>query len=166
MRATLRGAVLTTTVLVVGLTAAPAMAAKDLQVSMATCAGVTVVGEGLPKSSQVLLLVRNLANGKTIGGKPTPVTSSADGAVQANVKLDLNGVRTVDVSVWTKSGETLQMAARDVANTSCGKLPMTGAPAGGGMALPLAGILLGLGAAALWGARRMSLRSAPPRVRR
>jgi hypothetical protein len=46
------------------------------------------------------------------------------------VNLDLNGVRTVDVSVWTKSGETLQMAARDVATTNCGKLPMTGAPAG------------------------------------
>jgi len=158
MRATLRGAVLTTTVLVVCLTAAPAMAAKDLRVSMATCTGVTVVGEGLPKSSQVFLLVRNLANGATVGGKPTPVRSSADGTVRASVKLDLNGVRTVDVSIWTKSGETLQMAARDVANISCGKLPMTGAPAHGGMALPLAGVLLALGAAALWGARRMSLR--------
>ncbi len=165
MRATVRGAILTTTILVVGLTAAPALAAKDLQVSMATCAGVTVVGEGLPKSTQVFLLVRNLANGATVGGKPTPVNSGADGTLQATVRLDLHGVRTVDVSVWTKSGETLQMAARDVASTSCGKLPMTGSsPYGGGIGLPLAGALLVLGAAALWGARR--LRDAPPRVRR
>ena len=164
MKATLRGVVLVMTGLIVCLTAAPAMAAKDLQVSMATCAGVSVVGEGLPKSSQVFLLVRNLANGKTVGGKPTPVNSKADGTVQASVRLDLNGVRTVDVSVWTKSGETLQMAARDVANISCGKLPMTGAPAHGGMTLTLAGLLLALGAAALWGARR--LRDAPVRVRR
>ena len=164
MRATLRGALLATTVLVVCLTAAPAMAAKDLQVSTATCSGVTVVGEGLPASTQVFLLVRNLSSGATIGGKPTPVTTKADGTVQASVKLDLNGVRTVDVSVWTKSGETLQMAARDVASTSCGKLPMTGAPAHGGMALPLAGVLLAMGAAALWGARRF--RSAPTGGRR
>ena len=110
MQATMRGAVLVTTALVICLTAAPAMAAKDLQVSTATCSGVTVVGEGLPKSSQVFLLVRNLANGKTVGGKPTPLTTKADGTVQASVRLDLNGVRTVDVSVWTKNGETLQMA--------------------------------------------------------
>ncbi len=155
MRAILRGAVLITTVLVVCLTAAPAMAAKDLRVSMATCAGVTVVGEGLPKSTQVFLLVRNLANGATVGGKPTPVRSSTDGSLQARVRLDLHGVRTVDVSVWTKSGETLQMAARDVAATSCGRLPMTGAPARGGAALPLAVALLALGAAALWGAGRI-----------
>jgi LPXTG-motif cell wall-anchored protein len=158
MRATLRGALLATTVLVVCLTAAPAMAAKDLQVSTATCTGVTVVGEGLPASTQVFLLVRNLASGATVGGKPTPVTTEADGTVQASVRLDLNGVRTVDVSIWTKSGETLQMAARDVASTNCGKLPMTGASAHGGMAL-LAGVLLTMGAAALWGARRF--RSAP-----
>src|SRR6266498_8451 len=148
MRAILRGAVLITTVLVVCLTAAPAMAAKDLRVSMATCAGVTVVGEGLPKSTQVFLLVRNLANGATVGGKPTPVRSSTDGSLQARVRLDLHGVRTVDVSVWTKSGETLQMAARDVAATSCGRLPMIGALFRGGAALPLSVALLALGAAA------------------
>jgi hypothetical protein len=164
MRATLRGAVLVTTVLVVCLIAAPALAAKDLQVSTATCSGVTVVGNGLPKSTQVFLLVRNLANGATVGGKPTPVKSAADGSLQANVKLDLNGVRTVDVSVWTKNGETLQMAARDVATTNCGKLPMTGAPARGGIALPLAVALLMLGGAALWGSRRF--RGTPERARR
>jgi hypothetical protein len=64
-------------------------------------------------------------------------------------------VRTVAVSIWTKSGDTLQMAARDVASTSCGKLPMTGAPIGVGIALPLAGVLLALGVAALLGARRL-----------
>jgi hypothetical protein len=158
----MRGAVLITTVLVVCLTAAPAMAAKDLRVSTATCAGVTVVGEGLPPSSQLFLLVRNLGTGATVGGKPTPVNTSADGTVQATLKLDLNGVRTVDVSIWTKSGDTLQMAARDVANTNCGKLPMTGAPIGAGTALPLAGILLAGGAAALLGARR--LRGGSPRT--
>jgi hypothetical protein len=164
MRATMRGAVLVTAALVICLTAAPAMAAKDLQVSTATCSGVTVVGEGLPKSTQVFLLVRNLANGKTVSGKPTPVTSKADGTLQASVRLDLNGVRTVDVSVWTKSGETLQMAARDVANTNCGDLPMTGAPAHAGLELPLAVALLVLGGAGLWGARRF--RHAPERARR
>jgi hypothetical protein len=155
VRATRRGAVLIATFLVACLTAAPAMAAKDLRVSTATCAGVTVVGEGLPPSSQLFLLVRNLANGATVGGKPMPVKTAADGTVQATLKLDLNGVRTVDVSIWTKSGDTLQMAARDVASTSCGKLPMTGAPIGVGIALPLAGVLLALGVAALLGARRL-----------
>jgi hypothetical protein len=155
MRATGRGVVLIATTVVASLTAAPALAAKDLQVSTATCAGVTVVGEGLPPSSQLFLLVRNLATGATVGGKPTPVNTAADGTVQATLKLDLNGVRTVDVSIWTKSGNTLQMAARDVANTSCGKLPMTGAPIGGGIALALAAVLLAAGAAMLLGARRL-----------
>jgi hypothetical protein len=41
---------------------------------------------------------------------------------------------------------------------------MTGVPAHGGMALPLAGVLLAMGAAALWGARRF--RSAPTGGRR
>lgn len=67
-------------------------------------------------------------------------------------------MRTVDVSVWTKTGKTLQMAAKDVRATSCGGLPMTGA-AQAPWLLGLATLLLALGGAALWRARAMPKRA-------
>src|SRR6266498_5282265 len=66
--------------LVLGL-ALPATAAapKDLRVSSTNCGGVGVVAEGMPASSQLLLLARNLTDGKVLnmGGKPTAVNSNS-----------------------------------------------------------------------------------------
>jgi hypothetical protein len=135
-----------------GPVASPALAAapKDLQVSSATCAGVSVVVQGMPASQQLFLLVRNLANGKTLAG-PAPVHSDADGSVQSTLRVDLTGVRTVDVSIWTKQGTTLTMAAKDTAVTRCGSLPMTGAASSRAALLALA--LLCAGVLAVWASR-------------
>jgi hypothetical protein len=144
------------TTLVLGLLATPALAApKDLRVSTATCGGVTVVGQGLPASSQLFLLVRDLRTGKVLSpdGKPIPVRSTAGGAVQARLSLSLRAVRTVDVSIWNKNGETLTMMAKDTAVTNCGTLPLTGAGATAReLVVAVALLLAGLGA--LWRARR------------
>lgn len=147
--------------LVLGL-ALPATAAapKDLRVSSTNCGGVGVVAEGMPASSQLLLLARNLTDGKVLntGGKPTPVNSNASGVVQHYLRANLHSVRTVDVSIWTKKGETLTMQAKDTATANCGALPMTGSPIAVWQFL-LAAVLLLAGAAALWFGRR-----APARV--
>jgi hypothetical protein len=144
---------------VVFLLAGPALAVpKDLRVTAATCAGVTVRGEGLPASQQLFLLVRDLATGAVVGGQPTPVRTTAAGTVRAQLAKSLKGVATVDVSIWTKKGETLTMAARDTARTGCaaaaakGSLAVTG-PATAGTELRLGLLLLAAGAAAVWLAR-------------
>jgi hypothetical protein len=139
--------------------AGPAVAVpKDLRINSATCAGVRVTGEGLPASEQLFLLVRNLANGAVVGGQPTPVMTTASGTVSANLAKNLKGVATVDVSIWTKKGETLTMAARDTARTGCasasskGSLALTG-PASGSLELSIGVLLLVLGAAVVWWSR-------------
>jgi hypothetical protein len=139
--------------------AGPAVAVpKDLRINSATCAGVRVTGEGLPASEQLFLLVRNLANGAVVGGQPTPVMTTASGTVSANLAKNLKGVATVDVSIWTKKGETLTMAARDTARTGCasasskGSLALTG-PASGSLELSIGLLLLVLGAAVVWWSR-------------
>jgi hypothetical protein len=149
------------TVLAVGLVlglALPAAAAapKDLRVSSTNCGGVGVVAEGMPASSQLLLLARNLTDGKVLntGGKPTPVKSNSHGMVQHYLRANLNSVRTVDVSIWTKKGETLTMQAKDTATANCGPLPMTGSPTAVWLFL-LSTLLLLAGAAALWAGRRV-----------
>jgi hypothetical protein len=149
----------TTILLAAGLVLAfalPAGAApKDLRVSSTSCGSVAVVAEGMPASSDLLLLVRDLANGKVLNtsGKPMSVKSDSSGMVSSVVHANLHSVRTVDVSIWTKKGETLTMQAKDTAATNCGSLPMTG---GGSIGWELAfavGLLLA-GGAALWLGRR------------
>ena len=147
------------TLALVACLAGPAAAVpKDLRVTSATCSGVRVSGEGLPASEQLFLLVRNLANGAVVGGQPTPVMTTASGTVSAHLAKSLKGVATVDVSIWTKKGETLTMAARDTARTGCasaaakGSLAVTG-PASGGLELRLGLLLLVLGAAVVWWSR-------------
>jgi hypothetical protein len=139
--------------------AGPAAAVpKDLRVNRATCSGVQVTGEGLPAGEQLFLLVRNLATGAVIGGQPTPVMTTSSGTVSVNLAKNLKGVATVDVSIWTKTGETLTMAARDTAQTGCasaaakGSLAVTG-PASGGLELSLGLLLLLAGAAVVWWSR-------------
>jgi LPXTG-motif cell wall-anchored protein len=140
---------------------AAAAAPKDLRVSSTACGGVGVVAEGMPASSQLLLLARNLTDGKVlnVGGKPTPVRSDAKGMVQSFLKANLHSVRTVDVSIWTKKGETLTMQAKDTATANCGPLPMTGSPHASWQLL-FAAVLLLAGGAALWSSRRVQPRGA------
>jgi LPXTG-motif cell wall-anchored protein len=135
---------------------AGAAAPRDLRVSSTACGGVGVVAEGMPASSQLLLLARNLTDGKVlnVGGKPTPVRSNTQGTVQSFLKANLHSVRTVDVSIWTKKGETLTMQAKDTATANCGSLPMTGSPNAQWWLL-LAAVLLLAGGAALWSGRRV-----------
>jgi hypothetical protein len=84
--------------------------------------------------------------------------TTASGTVSANLAKNLKGVATVDVSIWTKKGETLTMAARDTARTGCaaaatkGSLALTG-PASAGMEAGLGLLLLAAGAVAVWWAR-------------
>jgi len=66
----------------------------------------------------------------------------------------------VDVSIWTKKGETLTMQAKDTAAANCGSLPLTGAGTVG-WELALAVALLLTGATALWLGRRAPARSTP-----
>jgi LPXTG-motif cell wall-anchored protein len=140
------------------LAAAPALAAStDLRVTSATCSGVAVSAEGLPADQQLFLLVTDVSTGKALGGGPSPVRSDASGEVHTQRTLSLRGVRTVDVSIWTKKGETLTMAARDKSTTNCDALPMTGSSSG--PILLLGALLLAGGAVALWLARA---RRAPP----
>jgi LPXTG-motif cell wall-anchored protein len=147
------------------LAAAPAMAdaQTDLRVTRANCVGVSVSATGLPASQQLFLLVTDVSTGKALGGGPSPVRTTANGEVQTQRSVKLSGVRTVDVSIWTKKGETLTMAARDKSSTNCGSateaasanLPRTGAsPAPG---LLVGGVLLAGGLLLVWrtrGARR------------
>lgn len=98
------------------------------------------------------LLVRNLATGKAVNGGPTPVRTTADGSVHIRLGLDLSDVRSVDVSIWTKQGNTLTMAAQDRAEISCGHLPRTGVAVGRRLELGLG--LLGLGGMLVWWTRR------------
>jgi hypothetical protein len=139
--------------------AGPAAAVpKDLRVNSATCSGVRVSGEGLPASEQLFLLVRNLANGAVVGGQPTPVMTTSSGTVNVNLAKNLKGVATVDVSIWTKRGETLTMAARDTATTGCasaaakGSLAVTG-PASGSRELGLGLLLLVAGGVVVFWSR-------------
>ena len=131
---------------------------KDLRVNRATCSGVQVTGEGLPASERLFLLVRNLANGAVVGGQPTLVMTTSSGTVSVNLAKNLKGVATVDVSIWTKKGETLTMAARDTAQTGCasagakGSLALTG-PATGSLELSIGLLLLVLGATVVWWSR-------------
>jgi LPXTG-motif cell wall-anchored protein len=137
------------------LAAAPAMAAStDLRVTSATCQGVSVSGQGLPANQQLFLLVTDVSNGKALGGGPSPVRTTAAGEVHAQRKLSLSGVATVDVSIWTKKGETLTMAARDTSTTGCGRLPVTGSSSG--PALVFGAALLVAGAVLVWRTRRSS----------
>jgi LPXTG-motif cell wall-anchored protein len=143
------------------LAAAPAMAAAqtDLRVTRANCAGVAVTATGLPANQTLFLLVTDVSTGKALGGGPSPVRTSASGEVRTQRSLPLAGVRTVDVSIWTKKGETLTMAARDKSSTNCGSaaeaaatgLPRTGASPGRG--LLVGGVLLLGGVALLWRTR-------------
>jgi hypothetical protein len=158
MRRTILVAPVLALALVACLAAPAAAVPKDLRVNSATCSGVRVTGEGLPASEQLFLLVRNLANGAVVGGQPTPVMTTASGTVSANLAKNLKGVATVDVSIWTKKGETLTMAARDTAQTGCasaaakGSLALTG-PASGSLELSLGLLLLVLGATVVWWSR-------------
>jgi hypothetical protein len=158
MRRTILVAPVLSLALAVCLAGPAAAVPKDLRVTSATCSGVRVTGEGLPASEQLFLLVRNLANGDVVGGQPTPVMTTASGTVSANLTKNLKGVATVDVSIWTKKGETLTMAARDTAQTGCasaaakGSLAVTG-PASGDRELGLGLLLLVAGAAVVWWSR-------------
>jgi LPXTG-motif cell wall-anchored protein len=137
------------------LVAAPATAAPtDVQVTSATCHGVSVSAQGLPANQQLFLLVTDIATGKALGGGPSPVHSDANGEVHAKRDLTLNNVRTVDVSIWTKNGETLTMAARQRSTTNCDALPMTGTSSG--PILLLGAVLLAAGALLLWRTRKPS----------
>jgi LPXTG-motif cell wall-anchored protein len=143
--------------------ALPAAAApKDLRVSTTSCGSVAAVAEGMPASSDLLLLVRDLADGKVLNtsGKPMAVKSDASGMVSSVVHANLQSVRTVDVSIWTKQGETLTMQAKDTAAANCGSLPMTGSD-GIGWELAFAVGLLLVGGTALWLGRRESARATP-----
>ena len=144
-------------VLALGLAAPAAAVPKDIHVTTASCSGVTVVAQGMPASRQLYLLATNLSNGKVLNptGKPIPVKSSAGGNVQAKLALPLNSVRTVDVSIWNKNGETLTMMAKDRAATSCGVLPLTGSGPASAWTLLAALALVAAGACALWRARRI-----------
>lgn len=143
------------------LAAAPAMAdaQTDLRVTSANCAGVSVSATGLPPSQQLFLLVTDVSTGKALGGGPSPVRTNAAGEVNTRRSVSLSGVRTVDVSIWTKKGETLTMAARDKSSTNCGaatetasaNLPRTGASPGSG--LLLGGALLAAGLLLIWRTR-------------
>jgi hypothetical protein len=143
-----------------GLAAAPALgAALDLRITTATCGGVTIVAHGLPPSSQVFLLVRDLQTGKAVSGAPIPASTDAAGSVSRHLRLNLRGVRAIDASVWNKRNETLTMVVQETSHVSCGSLPMTGS----GAAVPGLGIGLGLlvaGAGALWLGRRRPRRVA------
>ena len=72
-------------VLAVGLLltfALPAAAApKDLRVSNTSCGSVAVVAEGMPASSQLLLLARDLSNGKVLNTSGKPMSVGRLGAV-------------------------------------------------------------------------------------
>jgi len=140
------------------LVAAPATAVPtDLRVTGATCTGVSIAAQGLPPDHQLFLLVTNVATGKALGGGPSPVRSDANGEVHAQRSLSLEGVRTVDVSIWTKKGETLTMAAKDKSATNCASLPRTGASSG---PVLLAGVvLLAAGGLLVWRARGASRRT-------
>jgi hypothetical protein len=143
--------------------ALPAAAApKDLRITSTSCGSVAVVAEGMPASSQLLLLVRDLADGKVLNtsGKPMAVKSDASGMVSSVVHANLRSVRTVDVSIWTKQGETLTMQAKDTAAAHCGSLPMTGSD-GIGWELAFAVGLLLVGGAARWLGRRESAKATP-----
>jgi hypothetical protein len=158
MRRSVLVAPVLTLALIVCLAGPAAAVPKDLRINSATCSGVSVSGEGLPASEQLFLLVRNLANGAVVGGQPTPVKTTASGTVSADLAKNLKGVATVDVSIWTKKGETLTMAARDTAQTNCaaaatkGSLALTG-PASGNLELGLGLLLLLAGAVAVWWSR-------------
>jgi hypothetical protein len=162
----MRGTATTTTILAVGLVlmfALPAAGApKDLRVSSTSCGSVAVVAEGMPASSDLLLLARDLADGKVLNtsGKPMAVKSDASGMVSSVVHANLRSVRTVDVSIWTKKGETLTMQAKDTAAANCGSLPMTGSD-GIGWKLAFAVGLLLVGGTALWLGRRESANATP-----
>jgi hypothetical protein len=149
--------------LVLGL-ALPAAAAapRDLRVSSTNCGGVAVVAEGMPASSDLLLLARDLASGKVLNttGKPMAVRSNSGGNVSSYVRANLRRVRTVDVSIWTKKGETLTMQAKDTAAANCGSLPLTGAGTVGWELALAVGLLL-TGATVLWLGRRAPARSTP-----
>jgi hypothetical protein len=134
----------------IGVAFAPAAVAapKGLDVTSVSCGGVTVSATGMPKSQRLFLLVTDLATGKALGGGPSPVRSDANGEVHASRSLSLRGVRTVDVSLWTKKGETLTMTVQERSATNCAgttSLPRTGAsPApllAAGLGLLLAGAL-------------------------
>ncbi len=129
---------------------ASATVLKDLQVTSATCSGVSVTAQGMPASSQLFLLVKNIANGATVMG-PAPVHSDAAGAVQTRLATDLSAVRSIDVSIWTKTNQTLTMAASNRATTSCGALPVTGAATSRGLLVAV--LLLGLGGLVVWRTR-------------
>ena len=149
MRA-LRSSLLVVAATGLGLTLAqPALAvAKNLDVTSVTCGGVTISAMGLPKNQQLFLLVTDLATGEALGGGPSPVRSDANGEVHASRSLSLRGVQAVDVSLWTKKGETLTMTVRERSATNCAgpaSLPRTGSsPApllAAGLGLLLAGAL-------------------------
>jgi len=132
--------------------AAPVFATvlKDLHVTSATCNGVNVIAQGMPANAQLFLLVKNIADGATVMG-PAPVNSDAVVAVQTRLNTDLSAVRSIDVSIWTKTNETLTMAASNRATTSCGALPVTGAGTSRGLLFALA--LLIVGALVVWRTR-------------
>jgi hypothetical protein len=158
MRRSILVAPVLTLALIVCLAGPAATVPKDLRINSATCSGVSVSGEGLPAGEQLFLLVRNLADGAVVGGQPTPVKTTSSGTVSADLAKNLKGVATVDVSIWTKKGETLTMAARDTAQTNCataatkGSLAVTG-PASGNLELGLGLLLLLAGAVTVWWSR-------------
>ena len=131
------------------LLASPALAVpRNLDVTSVTCGGVSVSATGMPKNQELFLLVTDLATGKALGGGPSPVRSDSNGEVHARRSLSLNGVRTVDVSLWTRNGETLTMTAQERSSTNCAgaaALPRTGSSPvpllAAGLALLLAGAL-------------------------
>jgi LPXTG-motif cell wall-anchored protein len=141
--------------------ALPAAAApKDLRISSTSCGSVAVVAEGMPASSDLLLLARDLASGKVVNtsGKPMAVKSDSNGMVTSVVHANLRSVRTVNVSIWTKQGETLTMQAKDTAATNCGALPMTGSDHVGWELAFAVGLLLA-GGTVLWLGRRESAKA-------
>jgi LPXTG-motif cell wall-anchored protein len=160
MRSGPRVAVLLAVLAATWLSAAPAMAAPtDVRVTEVTCSSVSVSAQGLPASRQLFLLVTNIATGKALGGGPSPVHSNSSGEVHAKRSLDLSNVGTVDVSIWSKKGETLTMAASEKAVTNCSSLPRTGGASSGPM-LVFGAALLAAGAMLVWRTRGAAARQA------
>lgn len=129
--------------------ALPASAEERLAAT-AACGGVTVIGAGFGDRS-VLLLATDLRTGRTLAG-PTAIPITPDGSFRAWLPISLRGVGAVVVSAWRHSGATVTLTAKDLVRQPCpgsgaampGKLPMTGGPHPGLLALGIGLLSLGV----------------------